>query len=81
MGGGSIVPPLSLATNASYIPERYDVTIADENVKQAIHSNADLAAVIKLWTFININLWKIAAHSTLRPRSAQALFSTSSGPR
>jgi len=45
MGGGSIVPPLGLATNASYIPERYDVTIVDENVKQAIHSDTDLAAV------------------------------------
>jgi len=45
MGGGSIVPPLGLATNASYIPDRYDVVIVDENVKQAIHSDADLAAV------------------------------------
>jgi len=45
IGGGSIIPPLGLATNASYIPDRYDVMIVDENVKQANYSNADLVAV------------------------------------
>src|SRR4030042_912458 len=44
-GGGSIIPPLGLATNASYIPDRYDVMIVDENVKQANYSDADLVAV------------------------------------
>ncbi len=44
-GGGSIIPPLGLATNASYIPDRYDVTIADENVKRVNCGGADLAAI------------------------------------
>jgi radical SAM superfamily enzyme YgiQ (UPF0313 family) len=44
-GGGSVVPPLGLATNASYIPDRYDVMIVDENVKQAKYNGADLVAV------------------------------------
>lgn len=44
-GGGSIVPPLGLATNASYIPDRYDVTIADENVEHPNYSSVDLAAI------------------------------------
>jgi hypothetical protein len=45
LGGGSIITPLGLATNASYIPDRYDVMIVDENVKQANYSGADLVAV------------------------------------
>ena len=45
IGGGSIIPPLGLATNASYIPDRYDVIIVDENVKQATYSSADIVAV------------------------------------
>ncbi|MFB0553489.1 MAG: radical SAM protein [Phycisphaerae bacterium] len=45
IGGGSIILPLGLATNASYIPDRYDVMIVDENVKQANYSGADLVAV------------------------------------
>jgi len=45
IGGGSIIPPLGLATNASYIPDRYDVMIVDENAKQANYSGADLVAV------------------------------------
>ena len=45
IGGGSIITPLGLATNASYIPDRYDVMIVDENVKQANYSGADLVAV------------------------------------
>lgn len=44
-GGGSIIPPLGLATNASYIPDRYDVMIVDENVERANYSGADLVAV------------------------------------
>jgi len=45
IGGGSIITPLGLATNASYIPDRYDVMIVDENVKRANYSGADLVAV------------------------------------
>lgn len=45
LGGGSIIPPLGLATNASYIPDRYDVMIVDENVERANYSGADLVAV------------------------------------
>jgi radical SAM superfamily enzyme YgiQ (UPF0313 family) len=45
MGGRSIITPLGLATNASYIPDRYDVMIVDENVKQAKYNGADLVAV------------------------------------
>ena len=45
IGGGSIIPPLGLATNASYIPDRYDVMIVDENVERANYSGADLVAV------------------------------------
>ena len=45
IGGGSIIPPLGLTTNASYIPDKYDVMIVDENVKQANYSGADLVAV------------------------------------
>jgi hypothetical protein len=33
-GGRSVIPPLGLATNASYIPDKYDVMIVDENIKQ-----------------------------------------------
>ena len=45
LGGGRIIPPLGLATNASYIPDKYDVMIVDENIKQANYSGADLVAV------------------------------------
>lgn len=45
MGGGSIITPLGLATNASYIPDRYEVMIVDENIKQTNYGGADLVAV------------------------------------
>ncbi|MFC1634326.1 B12-binding domain-containing radical SAM protein [Planctomycetota bacterium] len=44
-GGRSVIPPLGLATNASYLPDKYDVMIVDENVKQVNYSGADLVAV------------------------------------
>jgi len=54
LGGGSIITPLGLATKASYIPDRYDVMIADENVKQANYSGADLVAVTTNTVIIHI---------------------------
>jgi len=44
-GGRSVIPPLGLATNASYIPDKYDVMIVDENIKQVNYSGADLVGV------------------------------------
>jgi radical SAM superfamily enzyme YgiQ (UPF0313 family) len=45
LGEGSIIPPLSLATNASYIPDRYDVMIVNENAGEANYDGADLVAI------------------------------------
>ena len=45
LGEGSIIPPLGLATNASYIPDRYDVLIVNENSREAHYEGADLAAI------------------------------------